>query len=144
MRLAVWIAGMAALSNNERNMPAACVPAILHCSLQDSQCMKAFMSHAGGTQIVTRVVRRSEENPGADRINTSEFFEQVFQVPDKIEPKVRMLFPFSPFSLPSMPPRYFPPSCRQCWTSLELCLAFNMSEEYIIILQPIVSHKALQ
>ncbi len=37
---------------------------------------------------MTRVVRRSEENPSADRINTSEFFEQVFQVPDKVEPKV--------------------------------------------------------
>jgi len=43
----------------------------------------------GGTQIVTRVVRRSEENPGADRVNTSEFFEQVFQVPYKVEPKVK-------------------------------------------------------
>ena len=46
---------------------------------------------AGGTNIVTRVVRRSEENSAADRINTSEFFEQVFQVPNKVEPKVKML-----------------------------------------------------
>ena len=38
---------------------------------------------------MTRVVRRSEENLPADRINTSEFFEQVFQVPDKVEPKVK-------------------------------------------------------
>lgn len=37
---------------------------------------------------MTRVVRRSEENSAADRINTSEFFEQVFQQPDRVEPKV--------------------------------------------------------
>lgn len=67
--------------------------------IEDADCPRQphdFWPHhpksAGGTNIVTRVVRRSEENLTADRINTSEFFEQVFQVPDKVEPKVSIQF----------------------------------------------------
>lgn len=45
----------------------------------------------GGMNIVTRVTRRSEEAGGLDRINTSEFFEQVFQTPGRVEPRVALI-----------------------------------------------------
>ena len=48
---------------------------------------------AGGMNILTRVTRRSEETAaGPDRrINTSEFFEQIFETLDSVEPRVSML-----------------------------------------------------
>ena len=43
---------------------------------------------AGGTSVITRVTKRSEAKPAADRIDTSEYFQQVFQQGGKPEPKV--------------------------------------------------------
>ena len=45
---------------------------------------------AGGTNIFTRVTRRSEETEDR-KIATSEFYEQVFEAPGRIEPKVSSL-----------------------------------------------------
>ena len=43
----------------------------------------------GGTSVRTRVTRRSQEdNEREERINTSEYFEQVFDLPDQDQPKV--------------------------------------------------------
>eukprot|EP00891_Asterochloris_glomerata_P007064 jgi/Astpho2/7064/e_gw1.00107.157.1_t len=43
----------------------------------------------GGTSVFTRVTKRSEAKPAADRIDTSEYFQQVFQQGGKPEPKVK-------------------------------------------------------
>ncbi|KAK9796302.1 hypothetical protein WJX73_009432 [Symbiochloris irregularis] len=44
----------------------------------------------GGTDVRTRVTRRSQDNrAGEERLDTSEFFEQVFDLPDRVEPKVK-------------------------------------------------------
>lgn len=45
----------------------------------------------GGLNIRTRVTRRSEETPGegARRLETSEYFEQVFDDPNLLQPRVK-------------------------------------------------------
>lgn len=53
---------------------------------------------AGGSNVLARVVRRSEDRKGADRLDTSEFFQQVFENPSSPEPRVGLngtLFPCS-------------------------------------------------
>lgn len=43
-----------------------------------------------GTSIQTRVTRRAEDLlPGQQRIETSEFFEQIFQSPGRPQPRVK-------------------------------------------------------
>ncbi|KAK9812762.1 hypothetical protein WJX72_003291 [[Myrmecia] bisecta] len=43
----------------------------------------------GGMNILTRVTRRSEDPVAADRLDTSEYFEQVFDTPGRAEPRVK-------------------------------------------------------
>ena len=48
----------------------------------------AVWSLAGGTDVRTRVTRRSQEaDEPSERLNTSEFFEQIFDLPDQAQPK---------------------------------------------------------
>ena len=44
---------------------------------------------AGGADVNTRVTRRSTATPGADRLDTSEYFEQVFGNPGNREPRLK-------------------------------------------------------
>ncbi|EFN51116.1 hypothetical protein CHLNCDRAFT_55281 [Chlorella variabilis] len=43
----------------------------------------------GGLQVSTRVTRRSEEQPAADRLTTSEYFQQLISAPQQPQPKVK-------------------------------------------------------
>ena len=45
-------------------------------------------SLAGSMTINTRVTRRSEETPASDKINTSEYFQQIFESPGRPQAKV--------------------------------------------------------
>eukprot|EP00884_Botryococcus_braunii_P004263 jgi/Botrbrau1/13838/Bobra.0056s0075.1 len=47
------------------------------------------ISLPGGAEVSTRVTRRSLDRPTADRINTSEFFEQIFQDSRSQQPRVK-------------------------------------------------------
>jgi len=43
----------------------------------------------GGMDITTRVVRRSEQRLEDNRLDTSEYFRQIYEVPGRPEPKVK-------------------------------------------------------
>lgn len=43
----------------------------------------------GSMTINTRVTRRSQETPAPDKINTSEYFQQIFDFPEKPQAKVK-------------------------------------------------------
>lgn len=43
---------------------------------------------AGSMTINTRVTRRSQETPTLDKINTSEYFQQIFETPGRPQAKV--------------------------------------------------------
>ena len=43
---------------------------------------------AGSMTINTRVTRRSQETPTPDKINTSEYFQQIFETPGRPQAKV--------------------------------------------------------
>lgn len=47
------------------------------------------MQCTGSMTINTRVTRRSKETPAADKINTSEYFQQIFESPGTPQAKVR-------------------------------------------------------
>ncbi|KAI3431864.1 hypothetical protein D9Q98_010615 [Chlorella vulgaris] len=47
------------------------------------------MSLQGGLQVSTRVTRRSAERPAADRLLTSEYFQQLISTPQLEQPKVK-------------------------------------------------------
>lgn len=51
---------------------------------------------AGGSNVLARVVRRSEDRKGTDRLDTSEFFQQVFENPQSPEPRVLLILTLSP------------------------------------------------
>ncbi|KAK9840049.1 hypothetical protein WJX74_002564 [Apatococcus lobatus] len=53
----------------------------------DPNLLKIFLP--GGSNVLARVVRRSEDRKGADRLDTSEFFQQIFEKPDSPEPRVK-------------------------------------------------------
>lgn len=43
----------------------------------------------GGMQVSTRVTRRLEEEPGPERLSTSEYFQQLIESPQRDQPKVK-------------------------------------------------------
>jgi len=45
---------------------------------------------AGSMTINTRVTRRSQETPTPDKINTSEYFQQIFETPGRPQAKVHV------------------------------------------------------
>ncbi|KAL3140611.1 hypothetical protein ABBQ32_005181 [Trebouxia sp. C0010 RCD-2024] len=47
------------------------------------------MALPGSMTINTRVTRRSEETPAPDKINTSEYFQQIFESPGRPQAKVK-------------------------------------------------------
>lgn len=47
------------------------------------------MALPGSMTINTRVTRRSEETPASDKINTSEYFQQIFESPGRPQAKVK-------------------------------------------------------
>lgn len=47
------------------------------------------MNLPGGLEVTTRVMRRSEETQGPDRLDTSEYFQQMIDTPERLQPKVK-------------------------------------------------------
>ena len=63
---------------------------------------------AGSMTINTRVTRRSQETPTPDKINTSEYFQQIFETPGRPQAKVHArLTPILHVFFANMQKRFF-------------------------------------
>jgi hypothetical protein len=91
----VWLAGWLAGGGNTPQLPtsalSAAVPAPPLCTASQlaAHCPPGWRCAAAAcSQVSTRVTRRSAERPAADRLLTSEYFQQLISTPQLEQPKV--------------------------------------------------------
>ncbi len=108
-------------------------------SVHSRQQHEAMCMDAGSMTINTRVTRRSQETPTPDKINTSEYFQQIFETPGRPQAKVyarltpillfankqKNSFVFEHFDMPDSIAVGHCSLCKGCWLhSVNVCNAF--------------------